>query len=54
MNKAIVLISITILVCGNFVSAGKVEKSGISGVNSLENIRIFSHFPEKKYAPQVI
>ncbi|HUV63941.1 MAG TPA: hypothetical protein VMW24_08585 [Sedimentisphaerales bacterium] len=51
MNKAIVLISITILVCGNFVLAGTVEKSGISGVNSLEDISMFSHFPKRKYTP---
>jgi len=51
MKKATIFISVTILVCGNFVLAGTVEKSGISGANSLEDISMFGHFPESKYTP---
>jgi len=51
MKKAIVFISITILVCGSSVLAGMEKRSGISGVNSLEDVSMFSHFPKSRYTP---
>lgn len=51
MNKAIVFISITILICSNLLPAGIGTENGISGASSLEDVSIFSHFPESKYTP---